>query len=247
MAEKTFKKLLEGAPHKDISAANRFIVSSCFTCSVDNLVSFVHRLGYRLGAQLAKEHIVLVKNQFTLATEKFSDKFELDYFCDVAGTDFYHDFMLVYDKDNFYQEMIKFNPEFSFTGDLSKIRRRALAALRSKSFSDVGQGVSYVMSAVDTALKKIGVDPEDEVGGLSKLMVTTLSLMDEIGGMQFYLPKAQELNKIINNLNIYVDSYHMKTSELSIKYGLSFKGVHQVTGRVRAAIKEYEEGLSETN
>ncbi|MGE0936675.1 Mor transcription activator family protein [Yersinia enterocolitica] len=247
MAEKSFKKLLLCAPHADISKVNKYIVSRCFTCLTDDVVSYVNRLGYIFAAQPAREHVILLKEQFKVASETFGDKFELDYFCDVGGTEFFQDFMCAYDKDFFYQEMIKFNPDFNFTGDLSKIRRRAMIALRSESFSDIGQGVSYVMGAIEAALKKIGINPNDDIGGVSKLIITTMSLMDDIGGMQLYLPKAQELNKLANNINIYVDSYSMKTSALSLKYGLSYKSIHSVTKRVRTAIKKYEDGSHEVN
>jgi Mor family transcriptional regulator len=59
------------------------------------------------------------------------------------------------------------------------------------------------------ALKKIGVNPDEEINGTSKSAVATMHLMDSIGGIQFYLPKNHSLKRIINDVDMYMDSFKM--------------------------------------
>lgn len=242
MADKLFKNLLDSAPHKDIRKINQHIINSCFTCKVDELITFIRRLGYTTHAQMVREYIAELKKQFDSASERYGDRLEIDYFCDVGGTVFFDDFMHVYDKDDFYNEMVKFNPDFIFNGELKDIRRKALTAIQRKQFSSVGEGSLFLMDSLSTGLKKIGVDPEKEIGGLSKLFIVAMSMMESIGGAQFYLPKGIELMRIVNSVDIYIDSYTMNSRDMAVKYGVSYKSIYHVIKAVRLAMKEYEEG-----
>lgn len=241
MKKISFNTLLSLAPHRDITAVNKFILSSCFTCCTQKLVSYIQRLGYISYPEEARNHIVLIKQQFENAREKFGNEIETDFFCDVAGTRFFEDFMLLYNKDSFYQEMINFNPDFNYTGNLKKIRARALTSIRCKELQHQSEGVTYIMDALDSALRKIGVNPLEDISGTNKLIVATMCILDDIGGMQFYLPKGEVLKRITNRTNIYTDSFIMSTQQLAVKYGVSYKTVHNTIRSVEKAIKEYEQ------
>ncbi|HDK6067980.1 TPA: hypothetical protein M4Z47_006164 [Klebsiella variicola] len=240
MVNTNFNTLLAQAPHKDITAINKFITSSCFTRTGQETLSFIRKMGYRYNLCDTSIYIRLVKEQFEEARRKFGDSVEIDFFCDVAGTKYFEDFMAVYDKDSFYQEMIYFNPDFNYTGNLKSIRNRAFTAVREKDLQNPGEGVSYLIGALENALKRIGVNPEDEMNGMTKALIMAMTVMNDIGGMQFYLPKGELLKRVVNKIDIYTDSYTMGTQQLAIKYGVSFKAITLVIKSVRQAIKEYE-------
>lgn len=240
MMKTSFNALLALAPHKDITAINKFITSSCFTCTGQDTLSFIRKMGYRFNLSDTSVYIGLVKKQFEEACTKFGDTVEIDFFCDVAGTKYFEDFMAVYDKDSFYQEMINFNPDFNYTGNLKSIRSRAFTAVREKDLQNPGEGISYLIGALENALKKIGVNPEDDMNGMTKSLRMAMSIMNDIGGMQFYLPKGDLLKRVVNKIDIYTDSYTMGTQQLAIKYGVSFKAIILVIKSVKQAMKEYE-------
>ncbi|EPB4371652.1 Mor transcription activator family protein [Citrobacter freundii] len=241
MKKISFNTLLSLAPHKDITAVNKFILSSCFTCNSRKLVSYIQKLGYVSYQEEACNHIALIKKQFEQVQEKFGNEIETDFFCDVAGTAFFQDFMLIYNKDSFYQDIMSFNPDFNYTGNIKHLRERAVAAVRYKEFQHPGDGLTYIMDALDTALKKAGINPHEEFSGTTRLIVATMSILNDIGGMQFYLPKGEVLKKITNRTHIYTDSFTMGTQQLAIKYGISYKAVHTTIKSVEKAIKEYEQ------
>lgn len=242
MADRSFKKLLENPPHKDISKLNRFFVESGLTASVDDVVRFANRLGYIFAAEHAREHRFLLKKQLNQAEKQLGDDFDLNFFCDVAGTGFFNDFMEFHGVDDFYQKAINFIPDININGEFSSLKKKALIAVRHQKFSKIYTGIDYVERALHTSLKRIGVNPNDEILGLSKSLTLTMLLMDEIGGIQFYLPKAFELQKIISDVDMYIDSFSMDARTAALKYGVSYKTVHTVAKRISSAMKEYEEG-----
>ena len=236
----SFSRLLEQAPHKDISAINKFILSGCFTKKTSEVYGFIKRMGYTCNNNVIKKHVELVKSQLAEVQNKFGPEVELEFFCDVAGTSFFNDFIHVYDKDSFYQEMISFNPDFKFTGDLANIKRRAFMAMKEKEFQHVGEGISVYLGALELALKKIGVNPEEEINGMSKSVIAMICIMRVIGGMQLYLPKGDIFNRVLNQVDMYVDSFRMEPQALARKYGVTFKTVITASKIVSGAIKEYE-------
>ncbi|WP_262017354.1 Mor transcription activator family protein [Serratia liquefaciens] len=247
MSEKSFRKLLQMPPHKDISRVNRLVIESSFTLTTDELVRIINRLGYAFAAEQAREHNILLKSQLESASEKFGDDFDLDYFCDVGGSDLFNDFMELHGSEDFYTKALDFNPDYNINGELASLKRKALVAVRHQRFSKTHECIDYVEGAFQKALKKIGVNPNDEISGVSKSLILTMSVMNDIGGMQFYLPKAVELHKTISDVDMYIDYFSMSLREASLKYGVSFKTISTVVKRVRAAIKEYEDGVNENN
>lgn len=236
----SFSNLLKSPPHKDITAINKFIVSGCFSRTTPEILEFIKRSGYKSDITSTFHYVKLIKEQLDTAKEKFGQDIEIEFFCDVAGTMYFEDFMHVYDKDSFYHEMVKFNPEFNFHGDLAKIKRRAFMALKDSELKKVGGNISIYLGALELALKKIGVDPEEEINGMSKSIVAMMYIMRAIGGIQIYLPKGDILNRMINEVDIYTDGYMMDSQSIARKYGVTFKTVSTVSKRVRDAIKEYE-------
>lgn len=240
-----FNTLLAQAPHKDITAINKFITSSCFTCTGQEALLFIRKNGYRCNLSDSTLYIQKVKEQFEEARTKFGNNVEVDFFCDVAGTKYFEDFMAVYDKDSFYQDMINYNPEFNYSGTLRKMRDRALRAVRDKDFQSYGDGIHNIMEALERALKKIGINPTDDISGTSKVVAATMQILDDIGGMQLYLPRSDALKRTVNKVNIYTDSYNMSPKQLAVKYGVTDKTVYLAIKYVEQAIKEYE-GSNET-
>lgn len=72
--------LLLQAPHKDITAINKFITSSCFTSTVQDTLSFIRKMGYEHSLSDTSVYINLIKKQFEKAREKFGDCVEVDFF-----------------------------------------------------------------------------------------------------------------------------------------------------------------------
>ncbi|EKH9632806.1 hypothetical protein PAL15_002399 [Salmonella enterica] len=237
----SFTEVLKQPPHKDISRTNKYIVSQGFSCGPDLLINFLSRLGYSFSPQLAKTYISSLKKQFDEFCEKRKDESDIEYFYDVGGTPFYSELIAFCLSDDFYNKAVKFNPELNFSGELSGLKKRVFRALKEKEFRNIGSGVLYLTSAVDMALKKIGVNPYDEINNLSKSQIVAMSMMNDIGGMQFYLPKGRELECVINRVDIYIDSLRMDYRDVAIKYGISNKSVFTLAERVRTAIKEYED------
>lgn len=240
-----FNTLLAQAPHKDITAINKFITSSCFTCTGQETLLFIRKTGYRYSLCDAVLYIKKVKEQFEEACSKFGGSVEVDFFCDVAGTKHFDDFMAVYDKDSFYQDMINYNPEFNYSGDLKKIHNRALRAVRDKDFQSYGEGIHNIMEALERALKKVGINPSEDINGTSKVIAATMQILEDIGGMQLYLPRSDALKRTVNKVDIYTDSYRMEPRQLAVKYGVTDKTVYLAIKYVKQAIKEYE-GSNET-
>lgn len=54
-----------------------------------------------------------------------------------------------------------------------------------------------IMGAIEAALKKIGVDPQEEVNSTTKIFIATKAFLEVVGGIQFYLPKADSLSRIM--------------------------------------------------
>ncbi|MGK3349455.1 Mor transcription activator family protein [Escherichia coli] len=98
-----------------------------------------------------------------------------------------------------------------------------------------------IMGAIEAALKKIGVDPQEEVNGTTKIFIATKAFLEVVGGIQFYLPKADSLSRIIKKANIYADSYVMSPAELAIKYGESGKSIYTTIKHVGAVIGNHEQ------
>ncbi|OUE63905.1 hypothetical protein AZ002_000821 [Citrobacter freundii] len=82
--------------------------------------------------------------------------------------------------------MTNFNPDLNFTGDLSDIKRRAFTAVKEQELKGLGEGASIYLDALEMALKKIGINPEDEINGVSKSVIALSYIMDAIGGTQLY-------------------------------------------------------------
>ena len=78
------------------------------------------------------------------------------------------------------------------------------------------------------------------MNGMTKSLRMAMSIMNDIGGMQLYLPKGDLLKRVVNKIDIYTDSYTMGTQQLAIKYGVSFKAIILVIKSVKQAMKEYE-------
>lgn len=243
-AKNPFYLLLKHPPHKDISAINTFIITGCFTRQTNEVLEFIRRTGYDSDMTSTLHYINFVKKQLKQAVDKFGESIEIDFFCDVAGTKYFDDFMLSYDNGEFYKDMTAFSPDLNFTGDAAKIKRRAFLAVMSKRLSCEHPGISYFNDALEEALKKIGVNPQDEINGVSKSVLATMHLMDSIGGIQIYLPKAHPLKCAINDIGIYADSFKMDLKSIALKHGVTNKTVSAVIHRVRKAIKEYE-GINE--
>ncbi|MEQ9864021.1 Mor transcription activator family protein [Pectobacterium aroidearum] len=242
MNKGSFKRLLNLPPHRDISNANRFVIERAFTLSGDELVREVNRLGYDFSAEHAREHIKLLKKQIEIAVSKFGENFDLECFCDVGATNLFDEYLSMHDDSDFYKKALIFNPDYNIKGELSSLKRSALIAVRHQRFSKSHSGIDYFYGACENALKKIGVNPNDEISGVSKSLILTMEVMAVIGGMQFYLPKAIELHKAISDVDMYIDSISMSLSEVALKYGVSYKTISIAAKRVRLAMKEYEEG-----
>lgn len=241
----SFDSLLKYPPHKDITAINKFIVTGCFIRTTADILSFIKRSGYNTNLTYTLSYVNLIKSQLSKASKKFGERVEIDFFCDVAGTKNFDDFMNLCDKDDFYQGMIKYNPDYNSCGGISNLKRKAFQAVLSAQTKDEFVGVSYITEALEHSLKKIGINPFDEINGISKSSILTMHLMDCIGGIQIYLPKSHPLKRIIADIDIYEDSFKMEFKQMAIKYGLTYKTISLVMRRTLAAIKEYE-GANET-
>ncbi|WP_407219772.1 Mor transcription activator family protein [Escherichia coli] len=90
-------------------------------------------------------------------------------------------------------------------------------------------------------MKKIGVDPQEEVNSTTKTFIATKAFLEVVGGIQFYLPKADSLSRTIKKANIYADSYVMSPAELAIKYGESGKSIYTTIKHVGAVIGNHEQ------
>ena len=242
----SFSRLLKFPPHKDITEINKFIVSGCFTRNASEVFDFIKRQGYNSDITSVYSYIKCIEEQLNTAKAKFGDDLEIDFFCDVAGTVCFESFMHAYDKDTFYHEMIKFSPEFNFHGGFAKIKRRAFMAIKEKELQKTGNSISVYLGALDIALKKIGVNPEEEINGMSKSIVVMLYIMKSIGGIQMYLPKGDILTRMINEVEIYTDGYLMDGQSVARKHGITQKTVNIVSKRVAQAMREYE-GRHEAN
>lgn len=238
--KKSFSRLLQFAPNKDITRVNKFIVSGCFARKTREVLEYIKRAGYDSDLTSVCNYMKLVKEQFSTTQQKFGQEIEIDFFCDVAGTKCFDDFITNYDKRDFYQQMINFNPDLNFSGDLSNIKRRAFMAVKDRELKSVGEGASIYLDALEMALKKIGVNPEDEINGVSKSVIALSYIMDAIGGTQLYLPKSDILGKIINEVGMYADGFKMDSQSVARKYGVTFNTVSKVSKRVSDSIKIYE-------
>ncbi len=238
--KKSFSRLLQFAPNKDITRINKFIISGCFARKTREVLEYIKRTGYESDITRVSNYIKLVKEQFSAMQYKFGQEIEVDFFCDVAGTKYFDDFIKNYDKNDFYQRMTNFNPDLNFTGDLSDIKRRAFTAVKEQELKGLGEGASIYLDALEMALKKIGNNPEDEINGVSKSVIALSYIMDAIGGTQLYLPKSDILGKIINEVGIYIDGFKMDSQSIARKYGVTFKTVNKVSKHVSDSIKNYE-------
>lgn len=238
----TLSKLLQFAPHHDITRINKFIVSGCFARHSQDVLKYIKHVGYSGSLKSVSNHTTLIKQQFEIAQQKHGQEIEIDLFCDVAGTKYFDVFMDNYDKPDFYQQMMVCNPDFHFSGDLSKLKKLAFAAIKDNEFQGTGEGVSYLLDALDIALKKIGVNSEDEINGVSKSIIVASHIMDTIGGVQFYLPKGDILGKLLTDIGIYIDGFRMSNQDIARKYGVTFNTAIATSRRVSKAIKNYESG-----
>lgn len=238
--QNSFSQLIKYPPHKDITVINKYIITGCFTFKVKDVIDFINKTGYESSHFVVDEYIKSVKTQLDEAQNKLGDEFDIEFFCDVAGTELFPDFISAHSQSNPYEELVKFNPDLNFSGNRSKLKQRAFIAVRNKEFKNIYEGVSYINNAIEMALKKIGVNPDEEINGTSKSAVATMHLMDSIGGIQFYLPKNHSLKRIINDVDMYMDSFKMDYKKIAIKHGVNFRTVRTVIKRVHDAIKEYE-------
>lgn len=97
------------------------------------------------------------------------------------------------------------------------------------------------MGAIEAALKKNWSRPTRRSNGTTKIFIATKAFLEVVGGIQFYLPKADSLSRIIKKANIYADSYVMSPAELAIKYGESGKSIYTTIKHVGAVIGNHEQ------
>ena len=236
----SFNRLLQFPPHKDITTINKFIVSGSFTRSSREIFDYIKKVGYESDITSIFKYINLIKSQLNLANETFGDEVDIDFFCDVAGTSYFEHFICTYGQDSFFDEMAELNPMFNFKGHLSKIKQNAFMALKNVEFKKTGDSVSLYLGALEVALKRIGVNPNDEINGVSKSIIALLYVMNTIGGTMLYLPKGDALNRVITDVDIYIDNHRMDAGSVALKYGVTYKTVSIASKRVREAIKLYE-------
>lgn len=241
MAKQTFKNLMLTPPHNDITAINKFIVSSCFARDICDVMSYIGKMGYACNYNEVSEHVKLIEKQFHAVKHEQGCGCEIDVFCNVAGTALFNEFMSVCGKKTFYLDAMKFEPDFFSGGPVKHIRKTAIIALLRNETKILPESVTMIMGAIEAALKKIGVDPQEEVNSTTKIFIATKAFLEVVGGIQFYLPKADSLSRIMKKASIYADSYVMSPAELAIKYGESGKSIYTTIKHVGAVIGNYEQ------
>jgi hypothetical protein len=78
--QNSFNQLIKYPPHKDITAINKFITSSCFTRTGKDVLILSVKWDTESNHFVVDEYIKSGKKQFEEAQNKFGDEFDIEFF-----------------------------------------------------------------------------------------------------------------------------------------------------------------------